>query len=276
MAEANLTELQQLFDSVEAKQRKRPDMNGDLRLGFASDDFAGTKWKNLTGTAQWSRDGHPQLLAPHQRALGGAQGLPGQAGRGGSLAGPAGAKEQVKMEALRDLADDFNVRDPRKLYRLARHRDLDVTQAMAFTALGRHGPAGAGAPATLWASLLPRARTTGCRPTSSASARTRGGKRSTAWWSWTSSPGRLLWSLCRTRTPKRSAGPPSGWQLAGDDENFVVTTDLGNEFATLDRELPDEAVHRTKRPEDRNAMAVVDQTNSALQDAKAGNKERPI
>ena len=26
-------------------------MNGDVRLGFALDDFAGTKWKNLTGTA---------------------------------------------------------------------------------------------------------------------------------------------------------------------------------------------------------------------------------
>ena len=39
------------------------------------------------------------------------------------------------MEALRDPADDFNVRDPRKLYRLARQRDLDVTQAMAFEAL---------------------------------------------------------------------------------------------------------------------------------------------
>ena len=39
------------------------------------------------------------------------------------------------MEALRDLADDFNVRDPRKLYRLARQRDLDVTQALAFEAL---------------------------------------------------------------------------------------------------------------------------------------------
>ena len=37
----------------------------------------------------------------------------------------------------------------------------------------------------------------------------------------------------------------------------MVTTDLGNEFATLDWELP-EAVHRTKRPEDRNAIAVVD------------------
>ena len=46
-------------------------------------------------------------------------------------------------------------------------------------------------------------------------------------------------------------------ELTGDDGNFVVTTDLGNEFATLDRELP-EAVHRTKRPEDRNAIAVVD------------------
>ena len=39
------------------------------------------------------------------------------------------------MEVVRDLADDFNVRDPRKLYRLARQRDLDVTQAMAFEAL---------------------------------------------------------------------------------------------------------------------------------------------
>ena len=51
------------------------------------------------------------------------------------------------MEALRDLADDFNVRDPRKLYRLARQRDLDVTQAMAFEALKANVGAGAGAPA---------------------------------------------------------------------------------------------------------------------------------
>ena len=54
MAEVDVAELQQLFDSVEAKQYKRPDMNEDLRLGFASNDFAGTKWKNLTGTARWS------------------------------------------------------------------------------------------------------------------------------------------------------------------------------------------------------------------------------
>ena len=42
----------QLFDSVEAKQYKRPDMNGDLRLGFASDDFAGTKWPPGGATAR--------------------------------------------------------------------------------------------------------------------------------------------------------------------------------------------------------------------------------
>ena len=55
------------------------------------------------------------------------------------------------------------------------------------------------------------------------------------------------------RATKRAAR-----ELTGDDGNFVVTTDLGNEFATLHRELPAEAVHRTKRPEDRNAIAVVD------------------
>ena len=42
MVEADVSELQQLFDSVEAKQYKRPDINEDLR-GFASNDFAGTK-----------------------------------------------------------------------------------------------------------------------------------------------------------------------------------------------------------------------------------------
>ena len=31
-----------------------PGHERDLRLGFASNDFAGAKWKNLTGTARWS------------------------------------------------------------------------------------------------------------------------------------------------------------------------------------------------------------------------------
>ena len=161
------------------------------------------------------------------------------------------------MEALRDLADDFNARDPRKLYRLARQRDLDVTQAMAFEALkadvGRQvqapRPRALGKSAAedrLQADLIDFSQNTrgktkyglvvmdvftreaAVEPLQNKNAETVG------------------------RATKRGAQ-----ELTGDDGNFVVTTDLGNEFATLDRELP-EAVHRTKRPEDRNAIAVVD------------------
>ena len=165
------------------------------------------------------------------------------------------------MEALRDLADDFNVRDPRKLYRLARQRDLDVTQAMAFEALkadvGRQvqaprpralGKSAAEGPNDrLQADLIDFSQNTrgktkyglvvmdvftreaAVEPLQNKNAETVG------------------------RATKRAAK-----ELTGDDGNFVVTTDLGNEFATLDRELPENAVHRTKRPEDHNAIAVVD------------------
>ena len=61
-------------------------------------------------------------------------------------------------------------------------------------------------------------------------------------------------------------------ELAGDDENFAVTTDLGNEFATLERELPGVAVHRTKRPEDRNAMAAVDRGIQTTRVARKGGQ----
>ena len=87
------------------------------------------------------------------------------------------------MEALRDLADDFNVRDPRKLYRLARQRDLDVTQAMAFEALKADVGRQVQAPQAFRLRALGKsAAEASCRPTSSTSARTRGGRRSTAWW----------------------------------------------------------------------------------------------
>ena len=145
------------------------------------------------------------------------------------------------MEALRDLADDFNVRDPRKLYRLARQRDLDVTQAMAFEALkadvGRQvqaprpralGKSAAEGPNDrLQADLIDFSQNTrgktkyglvvmdvftreaAVEPLQNKNAETVG------------------------RATKRAAR-----ELTGDDGNFVVTTDLGNEFATLDRELP--------------------------------------
>ena len=46
--------------------------------------------------------------------------------------------------------------------------------------------------------------------------------------------------------------------LVQEEGNYVVTTDLGNEFQGLEAALPGGAVHRQKDPTDRNATAVVD------------------
>ena len=89
MAEADVAELKQLFNSVEAKQYKRPDMNKDLRLGFASNDFSGAKWKNLTGTAR------PRLLAPH---WGVCKGFQARLDALEACGRPSGAEEQVEKK----------------------------------------------------------------------------------------------------------------------------------------------------------------------------------
>ena len=49
--------------------------------------------------------------------------------------------------------------------------------------------------------------------------------------------------------------------------NYVVTTDLGNEFRGLEAALPGGVVHRQKDPTDRNATAVVDR---AISDSEEG------
>ena len=54
----------------------------------------------------------------------------------------------------------------------------------------------------------------------------------------------------------------------------MVTTDEGREFQTLEEALPESAVHRTKRPEDRNATAVVDRLIQTLKKDLAGDVAR--
>ena len=126
--------------------------------------------KDLTGTTRWSDGGYPQLLSPHQRAVGVCKGFQArldaleawQAQRGPNLEqAPFGTTSVSKLPCREPCSSsflgqggvfrpprirgtlspfwvinggDFNVRDPR-LYQLARQRDLDVTQAMAFEAL---------------------------------------------------------------------------------------------------------------------------------------------
>ena len=53
MAEADVAELQQLFDSAEAKQYKRPDMNGDLRLASPQTTLQERSGRTCR-TARWS------------------------------------------------------------------------------------------------------------------------------------------------------------------------------------------------------------------------------
>ena len=63
-------------------------------------------------------------------------------------------------------------------------------------------------------------------------------------------------------------------ELVQDEGNYVVTTDEGREFNTLETSLPEEAVHRTKRPVDRNATSVVDRTIETLKKDLAGEVAR--
>ena len=110
--------------------------------------------------------------------------------------------EQEAIGLLEQLARDFNVRDPRKLFQIARREfpdRRDLTSARAAAALRGDVARQALAP-------KPRRRrgpTTGCKLTWWTSLRTREGGTSTGWWSKTSSPGKLPRRPCPTSGRKR-------------------------------------------------------------------------
>jgi len=52
--------------------------------------------------------------------------------------------------------------------------------------------------------------------------------------------------------------------LVVDEKNFAVTTDLGAEFPKIEDVLPSEAIWRQKTPEDRNAIGVLDRNSFLL------------
>ena len=188
--------------------------------------------------------------------------------------------EAAATDLLQRLARDFNVRDARKLYQIAKREFPNqpaVTVNRARDALkGGRGEAGAGPEA-------PEAR----------EERGRGAQRPPA-----GGPDRL-----QPEHPERQEVRPRGHrrlhqggghqgpaqQERGDGGprgrgsdpragpgrgQLRVTTDEGNEFRTLEANLPQGAVHRQKRPEDRNATAVVDRTIQTLKKDLAGEVAR--
>ena len=70
----------------------------------------------------------------------------------------------------------------------------------------------------------------------------------------------------RSKTPGEvnEAVRKSVRELAGDKKDFVVTTDQGAEFSKIEDALPEEAVHRQKTPADKNAIAVLDRNMQSL------------
>ena len=63
-------------------------------------------------------------------------------------------------------------------------------------------------------------------------------------------------------------------ELVQHESNYVVTTDMGNEFRGLEGALPGGVVHRQKDPTDRNATAVVDRAIQTLKKDLAGEVAR--
>ncbi|CAE7518604.1 unnamed protein product, partial [Symbiodinium pilosum] len=188
--------------------------------------------------------------------------------------------EEAALDLLRRLAGDFNVRDARKLYQIAKREFPDqpaVTVNRARDAL--RGDVARQV-------LAPKPRSLGKSAAEGPNDRlqadlidffqnTRSAKKYG-----------LVVTDVFTREAVTRALPNKNAEtvaraaaeaipdLVQDEGNYVVTTDEGNEFRTLEANLPQGAVHRQKRPEDRNATAVVDRTIQTLKKDLAGEVAR--
>ena len=136
IAEADVAELLQLFDSVEAKQYKRPDMNGDLRL-----DFATTRWS----------DGTEMVTLDYSHLTSVLWGV---------------------CKGFQARLDEVEAWQGRRTSR--------CEQASLHPGTPAQAPFSGASATALRAGQVGRRGAQ--RPAASTSARTRGGRRSTAWW----------------------------------------------------------------------------------------------
>ena len=188
--------------------------------------------------------------------------------------------EDDAMELLGRLARDFNVRDPRKLYQIARREfpeRRDLTSARAQAALRSD---------VARQVLAPKPRSLGKSAAEGPNDRlqadlvdfsqnTRGANKYG-----------LVVTDVFTREVATKALPDKRAEtvtqaaaeiipdLVQDEGNYVVTTDQGNEFQGLERALPGGVVHRQKDQSDRNATAVVDRAIQTLKKDLAGEVAR--
>ena len=165
--------------------------------------------------------------------------------------------EQEAIGLLEQLARDFNVRDPRKLFQIAPREfpdRRDLTSARAAAAL--RGDVARQV-------LAPKPRSLGKSAAEGPNDRLQADLVDFS----QNTRGRNKYGLVvqdvftreiatkalpdkRAETVTRAAAEIIP-DLVQEEDNYVVTTDLGNEFQGLEAALPGGAVHRQKDPTDR-------------------------
>ena len=199
----------------------------------------------------------------------------GPAKAGGQVGEEAGKielemAEQEAIGLLEQLARDFNVRDPRKLFQIAGREfpdRRDLTSARAAAAL--RGDVARQV-------LAPKPRSLGKSAAEGPNDRLQADLVDFS----QNTRGRNKYGLvvqdvftreiATKALPDKRAAAEIIPDLVQEEGNYVVTTDMGNEFRGLEAALPGGAVHRQKDPSDRNATAVVDRAIQTLKKDLAG------
>ncbi|CAE7317175.1 unnamed protein product [Symbiodinium microadriaticum] len=258
--EADLEALQAVFDAAQPKLYDRSDAEMRDCLGFLAQDFQGS---GVTGTTK--REGQELLTLDYCRLTAMLWGV---------------MAEQAALELLRQLAQDFSVRDPRKLYQIAKREFPErpgVTQALARRALQKN---------VARQVLAPKPRSLGKSAAEGPNDRLQAdlidfsqNTRSRNKYGLVVTDVFTREAVTRPLPDKNAATVARAAaeaipELVEGEGNYVVTTDEGHEFRTLEAALPGQAVHRTKRPQDRNATAAVDRLIQTLKKDLAGEVAR--
>eukprot|EP00439_Symbiodinium_sp_Y106_P027253 s9359_g3.t1 len=172
--------------------------------------------------------------------------------------------EEEAIILMQQLARDFNVRDPRKLYQIARG---------SFLAFSPHERAGRGGAAGRRGAAGPNDRLQADLIDFSQNTRSRNKFGLVVTDVFTREVATKALPDKRAETVTRAAAEIIP-DLVQEEGNYVVTTDQGNEFRELEAALPGGAVHRQKDPTDRNATAVIDRAIQTLKKDLAGEVAR--
>ena len=188
--------------------------------------------------------------------------------------------EQEAIGLLEQLARDFNVRDPRKLFQIARREfpeRRDLTSARAAAALRSD---------VARQVLAPKPRSLGKSAAEGPNDRLQADLVDFSQNTQRANKFGLVVTDVFTREVATKALPDKRAEtvtraaaeiipeLVQDESKNVVTTDMGNEFRGLEGALPGGVVHRQKDPTDRNATAVVDRAIQTLKKDLAGEVAR--